>query len=211
MTATRTRSRPRLISLTKRTGIRSAIVLFFIAAVGFACWWFRDRLGLEADGGARRPVVRAEDGEPRVGNPQGPILLDAEQQRAIGLKTVKASLGHAGRAIRRRAGSPRTRPSTPTSRPRAAGVVRSVTAHIGQDVKAGDLLATIDSPEVGEARLDLYTRLQALDIARAQADWQETIYRNTLELSSARKRARRPSRSTTPSPTGPSARTASGS
>src|SRR5262249_42008966 len=66
--------------------------------------------------------------------------------------------------------------------PRAAGVVRSVTAHVGQDVKAGDLLATIDSPEVGQARLELYTLLQALEIARAQADWQETIYKNTLEL-----------------------------
>ena len=66
--------------------------------------------------------------------------------------------------------------------PRAAGVVRSVTAHIGQDVKSGDLLATIDSPEVGNARLELYTRQQALDVAKAQADWQQMIYRNTLEL-----------------------------
>src|SRR6185437_15601544 len=49
-------------------------------------------------------------------------------------------------------------------------------------VKAGDLLATIDSPEVGEARLELYTRLQSRDIARAQADWQERIYAGTLEL-----------------------------
>ena len=55
-------------------------------------------------------------------------------------------------------------------------------ARLGQEVKAGDLLATIDSPIVGDARLDLYTRLQALDLATAQAEWQETIYRNTLDL-----------------------------
>jgi multidrug resistance efflux pump len=61
-------------------------------------------------------------------------------------------------------------------------VVRSVTAHLGQEVKAGDLLATIDSPIVGDARLELYTRLQTLEIAAAQADWQATIYTNTLEL-----------------------------
>src|SRR5262249_55320505 len=66
--------------------------------------------------------------------------------------------------------------------PRAAGVVRTVVAHVGQDVKAGDLLATIDSQEVGAARLDLYTKLQALEIARAQGTWQEKIHASTLEL-----------------------------
>ena len=48
-------------------------------------------------------------------------------------------------------------------------MVRSVTAGVGQVVKAGDLLATVDSPEVGGARLDLYTKLQTLEIARAEA------------------------------------------
>ena len=66
--------------------------------------------------------------------------------------------------------------------PRAAGVVSSVTAHVGQDVRSGDLLATIDSPEVGNVRLELYTRHQALQMANAQAGWQQMIYRNTFEL-----------------------------
>ena len=96
--------------------------------------------------------------------------------------------------------------------PRAAGVVRSVTAHIGQDVKAGDLLATIDSPEVGEARLDLYTRLQTLEIAQAQADWQEMIYANTLELLERLKKGETPEQIHDGlRATGRSARTASGS
>ncbi|MGB6116418.1 MAG: efflux RND transporter periplasmic adaptor subunit, partial [Comamonas sp.] len=66
--------------------------------------------------------------------------------------------------------------------PRAAGIVRSVEARIGQDVKAGDVLATIESSLVGQARLDLLMNLQALDIALAQANWQETVLRNTNEL-----------------------------
>ena len=66
--------------------------------------------------------------------------------------------------------------------PRASGVVRSVAAHIGQDVKAGDLLATIDSAEVAQARLDLVSRLQELEIARARSDWQTEIYQATLAL-----------------------------
>jgi multidrug resistance efflux pump len=66
--------------------------------------------------------------------------------------------------------------------PRAAGVVRTVNARIGQSVHAGDLLATIDSPAVGEARLELYTKLQTLEVAKAEADWEEMVYRNTNEL-----------------------------
>jgi len=66
--------------------------------------------------------------------------------------------------------------------PRAPGIVRSVAVRIGQDVKAGDVLATIESSLVGEARLDLLMNLQALDIALAQANWQETVLNNTNEL-----------------------------
>ncbi|MFO0959286.1 MAG: efflux RND transporter periplasmic adaptor subunit [Isosphaeraceae bacterium] len=115
----------------------------------------------------------AEDGGVRVG-------LDL--QRAIGLKTVRVDTGDAfdvhaapGRVVPNE-----TQYAFIT--PRAPGVVRSVAAHIGQDVKAGDLLATIDSPEIGQARLDLYTRLQALDVARTQFDWQDQIYSSTTDL-----------------------------
>jgi multidrug efflux pump subunit AcrA (membrane-fusion protein) len=76
--------------------------------------------------------------------------------------------------------------------PRAAGVVRSVTAHLGQEVKAGDLLATVDSPEVGEARLDLSTKLQTLEIASSQAAWRNMIYANTLELLSRLRKGETP-------------------
>jgi len=49
-------------------------------------------------------------------------------------------------------------------------------------VKAGDVLATIESSLVGQARLDLLTNLQAYDVALAQSRWQEMILRNTNEL-----------------------------
>src|SRR5262249_37734702 len=122
---------------------------------------------------------------PRASGPdvrRGAVRLSPEQQKAIGLRTVRVTsaaslnvLSAPGQVVPNEA-------QYAYITPRAAGVVRTVLAHVGQDVKAGDLLATIDSPEVGTARLELYTRLQALEIARSQADWQRTIYRNTLDL-----------------------------
>ena len=130
--------------------------------------------------GAEGPVEPA--GPARSGGRDGGVRLGLDQQKAVGLRTIKVATGVAFDVLSApgRVGPNETQYAYIT--PRAAGVVRSVTAHVGQDVKAGDLLATIDSPEVGEARLELYTRLQALEIARAQADWQETIYANTLDL-----------------------------
>jgi Cu(I)/Ag(I) efflux system membrane fusion protein len=110
------------------------------------------------------------------------LTISREQQEAIGLKTATIE-EKSMTAILRAPG----RVTPDESRyafitPRAGGVVRSVAAQIGLDVKAGDILAVIDSPQVAQARLDLVSRSQELDVARAQASWQEAIYRTTNEL-----------------------------
>ncbi len=112
----------------------------------------------------------------------GSVRLDADQQKAVGLNWAKVSESEDFEVLSApgRVGPNETQYAFIT--PRAAGVVRSVMAHIGQDVKAGDLLATIDSPEVGQARLDLYTRLQERDLAQAQANWQEQVHASTIEM-----------------------------
>jgi multidrug efflux pump subunit AcrA (membrane-fusion protein) len=63
-------------------------------------------------------------------------------------------------------------------RPRVMGVVRSVAVLIGQKVKAGDLLVTLDSPDVGTARLNLRARQRELNTARIEADWRRQIAAN---------------------------------
>jgi RND family efflux transporter MFP subunit len=67
-------------------------------------------------------------------------------------------------------------------RPRAPGVVRSVEVQIGQVVKAGVVLVTLDSPDIGTARLNLRNRLRELTIARSDAAWKATIAANVNEL-----------------------------
>jgi multidrug efflux pump subunit AcrA (membrane-fusion protein) len=110
------------------------------------------------------------------------VELDQAQQEAIKLRTAPVEMGTSFDVLEApgRIAPDEARYAYIT--PRASGVVREVTAHIGQDVKAGDLLATIDSPEVAQTRLDLVTRLQELEIAKWQADWQSSIYQTTLEL-----------------------------
>jgi multidrug efflux pump subunit AcrA (membrane-fusion protein) len=63
-------------------------------------------------------------------------------------------------------------------RPRASGVISEVHVSIGQHVKAGDPLFTLDSPEVGKERLNLRSKQRELATARFDADWQSEIAAN---------------------------------
>ena len=66
--------------------------------------------------------------------------------------------------------------------PRVPGVVRSVAVALGQAVKAGQLLATLDSPDVGSARLAVRRGQRELSIARTDAEWKSTVAANVEEL-----------------------------
>ncbi|MGO9597799.1 MAG: efflux RND transporter periplasmic adaptor subunit [Isosphaeraceae bacterium] len=57
----------------------------------------------------------------------------------------------------------------------AAGVIREVHVVLGQAVKRGDRLVTIDSPDVGTARLNLRARQRELFTARVEADWKSQV------------------------------------
>ncbi len=62
------------------------------------------------------------------------------------------------------------------------GLIHSVSVRFGQEVKQGDVLAVVDSKEVGAAKLALYGhRLQA-DFAEVNAEWTQKINQNTQEL-----------------------------
>jgi RND family efflux transporter MFP subunit len=67
-------------------------------------------------------------------------------------------------------------------RPRAQGVVREVHARLGQHVNRGDTLITLDSPEVGTARLNLRAKQRELTTARFEANWKSEIAANVAAL-----------------------------
>jgi len=67
-------------------------------------------------------------------------------------------------------------------RPRAAGIVRQVNAALGQNVKRGDPLVTLDSPDVGTARLNLRAKQREFATARFEADWKSQVATNVALL-----------------------------
>jgi RND family efflux transporter MFP subunit len=67
-------------------------------------------------------------------------------------------------------------------RPRATGIVREVHVVVGQNVQKGDPLVTLDSPEIGTARLNLRARQRELSTARVEAEWKSEIAANVALL-----------------------------
>lgn len=60
-------------------------------------------------------------------------------------------------------------------RSRAAGIVREVHVTLGKKVQKGDPLVTLDSPDVGTARLNLRARQRELITARIEAAWKGQV------------------------------------
>ena len=67
-------------------------------------------------------------------------------------------------------------------RPRASGVIGDVHVMLGQTVKRGDPLVTLESPDIGTARLNLRARQRELNTARIEAQWKSQIAANVALL-----------------------------
>jgi RND family efflux transporter MFP subunit len=67
-------------------------------------------------------------------------------------------------------------------RPWAAGIVREVHVVLNQKIKRGDPLVTLDSPEVGAARLNLRAKQRELSTARFEDGWKSEIAANVVLL-----------------------------
>lgn len=67
-------------------------------------------------------------------------------------------------------------------RSRAPGVVREVHVVLGQHVKRGEPLVTVDSADVGTARLNLRAKQRELQTTRIEVDWKNKIAETVASL-----------------------------
>jgi cobalt-zinc-cadmium efflux system membrane fusion protein len=66
--------------------------------------------------------------------------------------------------------------------PMVEGAVESVSAHLGQHVKTNDLLAVINSPQVGKAKLELYQARLSREVAMQRHTRMKEVNENTTVL-----------------------------
>jgi Cu(I)/Ag(I) efflux system membrane fusion protein len=153
-----------------------ALAVAVAAGVWFWAPWAA-RPGSAAGGGGA-----AKGGGGRAIEAGRVVRVDPKQQEALGIATAEVKTGAVSAVLDAPGQVIPDESRYAYITPRAKGVIREVKAQIGQSVRKGELLASIDSSDVARARLAMIDALMRLEISRAKLAWQETIYQNAIDM-----------------------------
>jgi len=110
------------------------------------------------------------------------IAVDHNKLRSIGVETVVAQKSDWPERLRLTGRLELNTSSVAHVSSLVEGVIREVPVELGQKVKKGDILAYIDSREVGEAKLQLVKDQVQMTSAERTSEWLATIHENTTAL-----------------------------
>lgn len=166
-----------------RTMVLVALALAGCILIVVAANLVHDRLFHGAALLAASPPAPAGGQAPAASKPvPGKITLPAGKIKAAGIAVETAHMVDLPAEVLV-AGTIEANPNRRVDiRPRVPGVVRSVRVAPSQKVKAGDVLAILDSAEVGTARLNVRARQRELTIVRSEAEWKSEIAANVAAL-----------------------------
>ena len=151
--------------------------LWLAALVAVAAVWAvfgRDRRP------ADQPAAASEGGGSTAGSaPDSLVALDTTSERLAGIKLITVGAARAGVLS---ANGTITYDGNHVSAvaSRAEGRVVSIRTDLGQRVRQGDILVTVESPEVGETR-GTYGRAQAaIEVARRNYEREKRLYEQSI-------------------------------
>ncbi len=147
-----------------------------------AVLWFAGLLGsARADGGGEDGGHSAHSGE-HEGEEAHAVDLSPEERKEFGVITAEAGPGTLV-ISRKFPGEVIFNPETVIHLvPPAAGVAREVRKELGDPVGKGEVLAVIESPELGEAKAEYLARKRELDLARKDFERARSVHENTMAL-----------------------------
>lgn len=125
-----------------------------------------------------------EGGEHEEGE-EGVVSLDEKQISLAGITTIAAAAGNIDVELQLTGEVGFDENRTAHVVPRVSGTIRKVNKNLGDTVRAGEVLAVIESSELGEAKSDYMVKKQALDQARFDLARTQTVRDNTMKMIAA--------------------------
>lgn len=116
------------------------------------------------------------------GEPAGTIHFPRQKQKAAGVRVEPARRADLAETVRITGKVALNEDRVTRLHPLVEGRVHEVHVQFGDRVKQGQVLAVIDSQQVGRAKLELYKSRRETRLAQVNCDWQKTVYENTLAL-----------------------------
>lgn len=137
-----------------------------------------------ADAPAKEPEGEpaAESSDTAGGKPasiDSVVRLDSTAQRLAGVELVTVGRADGGELV---ANGTITYNANRVAvvAPRSEGRIRKVLADLGQQVRAGTVLATVESPEVGRLRGELERARAAMEVARRNYDREKRLFEQSI-------------------------------
>ena len=160
--------------MSMSTGHRATAFPFLLGILAvMAC-------GGDADVPAEEPkdaAATADGGAPGAGD--STVILDSTAQRLAGVELMTVTPDSGGGLV---ANGTITYDGNHVSvvASRAEGRVSQVRADLGQRVRAGDVLALVESPEVGQSQGDLERAEAGVDVARRNYEREKRLYEQSI-------------------------------
>nr|BFD44366.1 efflux RND transporter periplasmic adaptor subunit [Pseudomonas sp. FFPRI_1] len=159
---------------------RSLVVaITAVAGLGLAALLLPDLFANPAPASIQAPAAPEQAGHAEE-EPEGHLELSAEQIKSAGIELAAAG----PRAISRLISLPGEirfdEDRTSHIVPRAAGVVETVQANLGQSVKKGDLLAVIASQQISDLRSELAAAGRRVELARTTFERERQLWKDQI-------------------------------
>ncbi len=113
---------------------------------------------------------------------EGAVRLTPKQMEEFDIEVREASAGTVEQSLRLPGEVMHNPNQVAHVTPRVPGVVREVMKQVGDEVQAGDVLATIESAELAESKSDYLARRVERDLAQVDLERAQTISQNTQRV-----------------------------
>lgn len=131
----------------------------------------------------RESATKAHEEDKKLeGAPKDAVSMSKEKQAAAGIETATVSASPLRASVWRTGRVALNEDRVAHISPPAEGIVREVPVRLGQSVRAGDVLAVIDSRELGFLKFELVKARAALATEREAAARVRTTTTNAAEL-----------------------------
>lgn len=158
-----------------RWSVVAGLLVVLGAGVGYGLLWWSGRLP---------GTAHTEEHAPPTEESGDPLLVHMPEARWKGAGIRLAPVGYTPFSEQNWRSGHLTLNETRVAHiaPLVEGVVREVKVRLGQDVKAGEVLAIIDSREVGQAKLNLVKARLGTNHAKAEHTWTQGASQAAVEM-----------------------------
>ncbi|MFH0939493.1 MAG: efflux RND transporter periplasmic adaptor subunit [Planctomycetota bacterium] len=154
--------------------------LFFVFMVTAVC--AATMLRAEEHGHGKEGCEKEKDAHDGHSDEKGVIHLNAKQMKMVELELQLVSSGKLAKTLECPGEILVNEDNVAHITPRVPGVTVQVLKTIGDKVIDGELLAILESPELGSAKIDYFTARLNLDLARLDLEREQMVHDNTRKL-----------------------------